>query len=177
MLRGHETRRRLAALRLVSKAFCYSASARLFRHIIIEADSSSQKPPLARLLELSNSPYAVYVVRSTFDLRVLFQLINLTPYMWKTSPDCCPVAWPDFPISAPWSFIVHPRLYPHEKGVFINTVVAAIRYVPLLNLTELQVNFPITHDFGQLFSSKASTLRIPIEHVLRRPRHLGAARL
>lgn len=175
MLRGHETRRRLAALRLVSKGFCYSASARLFRHIIIEADSSSQKPsPLARLLELSNSPYAVYVRQVDLRFEGTFSTDKSHSLYVEDLAGLLSCCLARFPNLSALEFHGPPSsLPPQEKGVFINTVVAAIRYVPLLNLTELEVNFPITHDFRQLFSSKASTLRIPIEHVLRRLRHLG----
>lgn len=59
-----------------------------------------------------------------------------------------------------------------KTRVFISTIVAALRYVPLPNLTELEISFPITHDFGELFSDKASPIRVPIERVLGSLRHL-----
>lgn len=60
-----------------------------------------------------------------------------------------------------------------KTRVFVNTIVAALRYVPLPNLTELEISFPITHDFGKLFNDKASPTRVPIEHVLGSLRHLS----
>jgi hypothetical protein len=175
VVRGYESRRRLAALRLVSKAFCSSASPRLFRHIIATVSSFRKVSPLVRLLELCNSPYAVYVRQidlgfqsfdnSTHESSSLYveDLAGLLP--------CCLVRLPNLNAL---EFRGPPSSLPQEKRrVFINTVVAALRYVPLLNLTELEVTFPIAHDFGQVFCSNTSSLRIPIEHVLQGLRHLG----
>jgi hypothetical protein len=40
-------------------------------------------------------------------------------------------------------------------------------------LEELDISFPIAHDFGQLFYDRAGSAHIPIASVLRRLRHLG----
>jgi hypothetical protein len=175
VVRGHGSRRRLAALRLVSKAFCSGASPRLFRHIIATVSCSQKVSPLVRLFELSNSPYAVYVRQvdlgfqhfehSAHESHPLYaeDLAGLLP--------CCLVKLPNLNAL---EFHGPPSSLPQDKRrVFINTVVAALHYVPLLNLTELEVTFPITHDFGQLFCSNTNSLRIPIERVLRGLRHLG----
>ncbi|MBE3045285.1 hypothetical protein IMZ48_22580 [Candidatus Bathyarchaeota archaeon] len=59
------------------------------------------------------------------------------------------------------------------KRVFVDTIASALRYVPLPNLTELEIRFPLAHDFGKLFDDdEASTARVPIEHVLKPLRHL-----
>ena len=80
---------------------------------------------------------------------------------------CCLVRLPN--VNA-LKFHCQPCNLPQDKTrVFINTVVAALRYVPLLNLTALDITFPITHYFGQLFCSEAGTLQIPIQGLLRDP--------
>ncbi|CAP86434.1 hypothetical protein PCH_Pc20g11050 [Penicillium rubens Wisconsin 54-1255] len=46
-------------------------------------------------------------------------------------------------------------------------------YVPLPNLTELEIQLPMTNDFAPLFAENISTLRIPIEQTLSRLQYLG----
>lgn len=175
MVRGYESRRRLAALRLVSKAFCSGASPRLFRHIIATVSSFRKVSPLVRLLELCNSPYAVYVRQIDLGFQSFDNSTNESSSLYVEDLagllPCCLVRLPNLNAL---EFRGPPSSLPQEKRrVFINTVVAALRYVPLLNLTELEVTFPIAHDFGQVFCSNTSSLRIPIEHVLQGLRHLG----
>jgi hypothetical protein len=55
----------------------------------------------------------------------------------------------------------------------MDTVASTLRYVPLPNLTELEVRFPITHDFGRFFPNQTSSLQIPIRNITQRLRHLG----
>lgn len=56
----------IAALRLVNRAFCRSASPWLFRHIKARSRSYPKIPPLERLMKLSTSPYAVHVCEIEF---------------------------------------------------------------------------------------------------------------
>jgi hypothetical protein len=55
----------------------------------------------------------------------------------------------------------------------MDTVASVLRYVPLSNLTELEIKFPITHDFGRFFPIYPSSLQIPVGDIVQRLRHLG----
>lgn len=173
---SHDGREILASLRLVSWSFSRSASPPFFRHF--QATIKGQYPgsrPLERLLSLSNSPYAVYVRRLDVGLdwctgsnhealstcvedfaatlpACLARFANLNALKFHGSLSCCSRV---------------------TAGLFRDTVITALRYVPLSNLTDLDVTFPIAYDFGLFLGSKATVVRIPIENVLRRLRHLG----
>lgn len=54
----------------------------------------------------------------------------------------------------------------------MGTVISMLRYLPLPNLLELEVRFPITHDFGRFFPNKTNSLQTPIEDILQHLRHL-----
>ncbi|KAJ6035962.1 hypothetical protein N7540_000241 [Penicillium herquei] len=54
----------------------------------------------------------------------------------------------------------------------MHTVISILRYVPLPNLSELEVRFPITHDFGGFFPNRINSLQIPIEDILQHLRYL-----
>lgn len=60
-----------------------------------------------------------------------------------------------------------------QRIVYMDTVASVLRYVPLPSLTELEVKFPITHDFGRFFPNHPSSLQIPIGDIMKRLRHLG----
>lgn len=60
-----------------------------------------------------------------------------------------------------------------HRRVYIDTVTSALRYVRIPNLTELDIHFPITHDFEDFFPTKFSSLQIPISDALQNLRHLG----
>ncbi|KAH7010820.1 uncharacterized protein B0I36DRAFT_257122 [Microdochium trichocladiopsis] len=173
---SQECRKSLANLRLVSRSFCRSASRPFFRHF--QATIEGQCPdsrPLERLLNLSNSAYAVYVRRLEVGVdcsgdsnhealstcvedvaatlpACLARFTNLNVLQFHGSLSCCSRG---------------------TAGLFRDTVITALRYVPLSNLTDLDVTFPIAYDFGLFLGSKATVVRIPIENVLRRLRHLG----
>jgi hypothetical protein len=64
--------------------------------------------------------------------------------------------------------------FPQESmKLLTNTVVEALRYVPLPELQELTLAFPITYEFGRIFSDHLTRSRIPIDHILQRLRHLS----
>jgi len=46
-------------------------------------------------------------------------------------------------------------------------------YMPLPNLTELEIQLPMTNDFAPFFAENTSTLRIPIEQIFNRLHYLG----
>ncbi|KAJ6040978.1 hypothetical protein N7499_001156 [Penicillium canescens] len=63
---------------------------------------------------------------------------------------------------------------PHDKmKASIDSILMSLCYVPLPNLTELELQLPMTNDFATLFAENISTLRIPIEHILKRLDYLG----
>ncbi|KAJ5090110.1 hypothetical protein N7532_008794, partial [Penicillium argentinense] len=173
-----KNRKNLAQLRLVNKSFCHSASTRLFRHIIAIAHSSydtTQLPSLGRLVNLSKIPYAQYVrqvdigygsfpcsIREislyTEDLAALLssclrQFHNLKALDFRGPPLA---------------------LLPHDKiKASIDSILMSLCYVPLPNLTELEIQLPMTNDFAPLFAENISTLRIPIEQTLSCLQYLG----
>jgi hypothetical protein len=66
-----------------------------------------------------------------------------------------------------------PYLSQEETRSYINTIVMTLRYVSLPNLTELDIQFPLCHDFGLFFPSKGSSaVQIPITNILRQLRRL-----
>jgi Leucine-rich repeat (LRR) protein len=63
---------------------------------------------------------------------------------------------------------------PYDKmKASIDPILMALCYVPLPNLTELEIRLPMTNNFAPLFAEKISILRIPIEQTLNRLHHLG----
>ncbi|PYH78057.1 hypothetical protein BO82DRAFT_292213, partial [Aspergillus uvarum CBS 121591] len=173
-------RHQLATLRLVNRAFCRSASPRLFRHLRVVAKSAQSKTsesPLVGLVELSHGPYADYVRQLDIGLEDT-----------EHSEDFCSMFLEDLAGVLPSCLCRLSKLKALDfQGVpgslpeattrdFVNTVISSLRYVPLPNLTELDIAFPITHDFAQFFPHKtisSSALRISTEHILERLHHLG----
>ncbi|RAL14323.1 uncharacterized protein BO97DRAFT_412644 [Aspergillus homomorphus CBS 101889] len=175
-----EIRHHLATLRLVNRAFCRSASPRLFRHLRVTAKSAQSKTaesPLVGLVELSHGPYADYVRQIDIGLEdtehsdefcamFLEDLAGLLPSCLSRLPKLRALDFQGVPASLPEA----------TTRDFVNTVISSLRYVPLPNLTELEIAFPLTHDFAQFFPNKtisSSALRISAEHVLQRLDHLG----
>jgi hypothetical protein len=170
----YQARERLATLRLINKSFCYSASVRLFRHIIARPGFNRRLPPLVRLCEISNSPNAIHVRqidlgyseigKSTAELQVYVEDLAgiLLPCLHRF-PNLRALVFGEPASSLPQEY----------RQIYINTVTTALLYVPLPNLVELELCFPITHNFRHLFPAGASPLRTPIENILRPLRHLG----
>lgn len=165
----------LTSLRLVNRGFCAIASPLLFRHIVAICVPFQKESPLGRLIEISKSPYAVYVQRldvgfrffdsSSIESVSLYQedLAGILPGCLARLPNINALEFHDASLSLPWE----------SEATAAKTVVAALRYGLLSNLTELEFTLPLGPDFGQLFNNKASTLRIPIAHTLRALHHLG----
>ncbi|KAJ5507699.1 hypothetical protein N7527_009842, partial [Penicillium freii] len=168
----------LAKLRFVNKSLCRSASARLFRHIIAVAHSSyhnTQLPSLGRLVNLSNSPYAQYVRQvdigySSFPCS-LQEVILYTEDLAALLSPCLR----QFPNLKALDFRGPPlACLPYDKiKASIDSMLMSLCYVPLPNLTELELQLPMTNDFAPLFAENISALRIPIEQTLNRLHHIG----
>lgn len=173
----HERHRRLAILRLVNKAFCHSASPRMFRHIIARYHSTRKDLALFRLREISNSPYAINVCQIDIGFPA-FQNQRPDTVTTRTYVDdlagllsSCLVRFPNL---RSLEFHEPPlSLRQEQRQVYINTVITALRYVSLLNLVELEVHFPIAFDFRNFFSGGTSPLHMPLGGILGRLRHLG----
>jgi hypothetical protein len=60
-----------------------------------------------------------------------------------------------------------------EKGLYYDALVSILQYIPLPNLTELEVKSGITQDFARFFPTQPDPLRISMGKVMERLRHLG----
>lgn len=167
--------RRLVSLRLVNRGFCASASPQLFRHIVAIGVPFQKESPLVRLVEISRSPFAVYVQRIDVGLQFLqnSSVESLSSYV-EDLAGVLPGCLSRLPNIKAFGFYGTPSSLPWEiTRVATNTIIAALRYGQLLNLTELEVTLPTAPEFGQLFGNEVSTLGTPIEHTLEGIRHLG----
>ncbi|KAJ5835936.1 hypothetical protein N7447_001962 [Penicillium robsamsonii] len=171
-------RRNLAKLRLVNKSFCHSASARLFRHILALAGSlyhTRHFPSLGKLVGLSNSPYAQHVRQvdigyGSFPCSIE-EVISYTEDLAGLLSSCLR----QFPNLKALDFRGPSFTFlPYDKTkASIDSMLMSLCYVPLPNLTELELQLPMTNDFAPLFAENISTLRIPIEQTLSRLHYLG----
>ncbi|KAK7753819.1 hypothetical protein SLS62_004185 [Diatrype stigma] len=178
---------RLSTLRLVNKAFCQSASIRLFRSIDVTVDKHLWQTdwPLARLLKLCNSPHASLVRR----LRIGYQsdgeeedwepgnryrmyaedAARLLPVCLSRLPrlEVLDVVGPDF--MAPCVPVVY------QMQLFTDAVVSALRYIQLPGLAELNLRLAVTREYGEFFCEYPTASRIPIGDVMQELRHLEIA--
>ncbi|CAG8124962.1 unnamed protein product [Penicillium nalgiovense] len=173
-----KSRKNLAQLRLVNKSFCHSASTRLFQHITAIAHSSydtAQLPSLGRLLNLSKSPYAQYVRQVDIGYgpfpcsirEVSLYTEDLAALLSSCLRQFHNLKRLDFR-GPPLALLSHDKL-----KASIDSILMSLCYVPLPNLTELEIQLPMTNDFAPLFAENISTLRIPIEQTLGRLQYLG----
>ncbi|KAJ5475224.1 hypothetical protein N7539_008290 [Penicillium diatomitis] len=161
-------RRDLAALRLVSRAFCSSASRWLFMHIIANSASHPSKtPPLTRLLRISQSPHAHHVRQIDIGFRTADESYvedlstNLSDLLVK------------FPNLAALEFDGPPSLLSRvHKRVYMETIASVLHHVPLPNLKELELRFSFPQDFARFLPEPPSPSQIPLGDVMRRLRHL-----
>jgi Leucine-rich repeat (LRR) protein len=173
-----QTRKNLAGLRLVNKSFCHSASIRLFRHIIALAGSlchTTHLPSVGKLVGISSSQYAQYVSHvdlgygslpcSVEDIILYTEdLVGLLSSCLRQFPNLKALDFSGPPLTS----LSHDKL-----KASIDPILTALCYVPLPNLTELEIQLPMTNDFAPLFAEKISTLRIPTEQILSRLHYLG----
>lgn len=129
--------------------------------------------PLERLIQLSKSPYATYVRQVDFGFTESLPPSASTLYI-KDLAECY---WPlliKFTNIRALEFHEPPSSLPQsQRESYMDTVISILRYLPLPNLSELEVTFPITHDFGRFFPNKTNSLQIPIGDILQHLRHLG----
>lgn len=151
----YEVRRGLADLRLVNKAFCQSASPRLFRYFSARADLRSPGgPPLEKLLKVANSPCAMHLRHLDVELHYRHHPNNGHPPLEHAEElaatlTTCVTRLPNLRIfEVQGSLVRCPR---DVAGDLARTFATAMRRVPLPNLTELDTSLPIAYDLGQFF--------------------------
>jgi hypothetical protein len=123
-------------------------------------------------MKLSKSPYATYVYQIDFGFEKSLSS-NADIYI-EDLKECHPSLLVKFTNLKALEFHEPPSSLPQaQKTAYMNTVISILRYVPLPNLTELVIKFPITYDFSRFFPSRINSLQIPIEDVVKHLRHLG----
>lgn len=130
-----------------------------------------------RLRDLCNSPYAGYVHQIDLGFPDIIKIPSEAQLSYADDLAALLPGWlAKLPNLSSIGFQAPPANFPYEKTqIFISAVVAALRYVPLLKLAELDIIFPCSYDIAKLFCSSTSSMQIPIEDVLRRLRYLGLA--
>lgn len=167
-----DIRQCLTALRLVNKNFYNSASPILSRHVIAKTASNQASRPLKQLIKFSNSQSASYVYQIDFGFGDMTSSNEGDSGSYiEDLAEVLSSCLPRFPNLKALQFHSPPLSIPLDQSrAYINTVVSALRSIPLPNLEELEIHFPYTRDFWGLFTGAA---QIPIDDVLRPLRHLG----
>ncbi|KAL2818782.1 hypothetical protein BDW59DRAFT_126510 [Aspergillus cavernicola] len=134
---------------------------------------------LSRLLEISNSPLAVHMNHMSigfdhFGTHESHRMESSTSLYEKDLAGVLPLCLARLHnikalnLRTPSPYIAGTT----AEGV-INTVARILCYVPLPNLSELEIEFPTTLGFDLLFPITTSALQIPIDQVMRRLRHIN----
>lgn len=187
-----EKRWELANLRLVSKAFRRSATPRLFRKIVTNLTGYSRyvslQRPLARLFELSRSECASCVrevLVNADQLICLFDSLAVTQDVEDLAallPACLygfqrlsklSIYGPNYSYSSDEDAPFPDAL----RMLLTRTIEDTFRYIPFLELTDLELDLPAAHDFATLSKSSQSAFatprRLPLEKLMHRLRHLA----
>lgn len=125
-------------------------------------------PPLVRLMEVSKSPLVRHVRELEFRFEIAYNRVDDRPdleaFVETLSPCLARLAnLRELSFERPQSYFSQ-----EETRSYINSIVMALLYVPLPNLTALELRFPICHDFGQFFAPASNTGHTPIASVLRK---------
>ncbi|KFY15270.1 hypothetical protein V492_02110 [Pseudogymnoascus sp. VKM F-4246] len=165
----------LASLRLVNKNFCASLSPLLFRHVVAVCVPLQVKSPLVRLVEVSKSPYAVYVQRVDVGVRFFENSGAQPPSLYVDDlAGVLPGCLARLPNINALRFYDTPSSLPRENArIAIDTISTALRYGELSNLTELEITLPAASDFRNFLGVEITKLRTPIKRTLQGLRHLG----
>lgn len=178
MTRITDTRKNLKALRLVNVSLCRSATPWLFQHIDVRCSSSETVSSLTRLLRISKGPLSLLVrqidigFHSDMNLCSFANSANslyiedLFGSLSFSLMKCCNLAALEFHETPEW-------LEQKHRNKYMDAVASILRYVPLSKLQELQLKFPVTHDYGRFFPAKSSPVQIPIQKYMKRLRYLG----
>jgi hypothetical protein len=174
----------------VNKAFCKSASPRLFRYVGIGRESAreiSEEHPIhwgpKRLFELSQSQYRENVREAVVSIqdcdkcssptfrRLLKDLAVLLPTALCNFPRLSSLSIKALGVS---SNMKHRPSCPVDlQQLFTSIIANVLRYVPLHGLEELTLALPVTHDFATALSETGTTpSRTPADTVLQKIRHL-----
>lgn len=178
-----DSRRRLAVLRLVNKSFYRSASRLLFR--VVRASLGpcvrNQNWPLEGLFQISRSWCAPYVRGIEVGFHSRWESVPEYEFYIHDLSTLLPICLSNFPglttlsVRGPsFSFgeKPDPPFSQDLMKLLTNTVVEALRSVPLSELRELTLAFPITYEFNRFLGGQHTASQIPIDNVMRRLRHL-----
>lgn len=127
-------------------------------------------------MELSKSPYAVHVHHIDFGFQKTTSDSppNTAALYIEDLFGCLSSCLIKFSKLAALEFHEPPPGLSQEKRrAYMDAVSSTLRYVPLPNLRELELRFPITYDFGRFFPTQTTSVRIPVEDVTQGLRHLG----
>ena len=188
--RIREGRERLKTLRLVSRRFCLSASARLFRCIraTISRSISDDARPLRRLLDLCSSPQAplvrhLHVGYDYYDYPGTGEWVPGSRYRLyaEDASRLLPICLSKLShlqalhVFGPLSSFLTASVVAEPTRLFTDAVMSTLRYVRLPCLTELDLHLPVTHEFGELCTEHLTASQIPISDVMRQLRRLEVA--
>ncbi|KAL2038950.1 hypothetical protein N7G274_008290 [Stereocaulon virgatum] len=168
----------LANFRLVSRAFCRSASPLLFREInatlISRITGTFRLRPLTKLLELSQGSLAHYVKAISVGLGGIYQRSyeSAAKSYFEDLKTILPACLPSYHqlqslhISGPWSLAgsaADPQFPEHFRHTLRISVANALSHVPLPSLSDLSLELPLAHDFAALSEcSQRRSSGIPI---------------
>lgn len=126
-------------------------------------------------MKISQSPYALHVCQLDFGFDKFSSTTKTADLSYiEDLSGCLSSLLVRFPNLAALEFNEPPSSVPQvQRKLYMDTVASVLRYVPLPNLTELEIKFPITHDFGRFFPTNPSFLQIPTRDIVQRLRHLG----
>jgi len=187
---NEDSKRTLAALRLVNKAFCRSSTPHYFRWIQVthppkHPTELEPSPLLMRLGFLCKSPYASFVQH----LKVGFENADGpdSPSHWSSNREymqrlarflltsllsrlsnlaVLEVKCAYYPLSPERGFA------PDLARLFTHSLAQSLHNNPLPKLRELSLSFPVITEDGRFRDGFSSTAPITIEQVVRRLEHL-----
>jgi hypothetical protein len=166
--------------------FCRSASKSFFRVVdaTLPFDADEECTHLEKLFQISCSTYAISVRELNVGFDSVFTSSFIEVNYIRDLASLLPLCLSRFPGLAVLNFRgpKTPRRYrefektsefpEHLMRTFTNTVVKALRYVPLPALKELSLRFPVTFEFGQFFSPQMPETGVPIQSIMQRLRKL-----
>lgn len=163
----------MAVLRQVNRAFCRSATPRLFRCINATLHSFPYDSPLLRLVEISKSPYNIYVRRVEFGTGSIDWDVVAELYLDSLERllQCCLQSFPTLKALS-FNNLDWFSLSEDFERRYSQTINAALCCIPLPNLTELEIVQLAGQDGNYFLCSDLGSCKISTNRILQRLRHL-----